>query len=616
MSKITQSLQWRLLITLTLVCLLFSVLVAGFSFYQSYRQAQALQDTKLTNLISLAKSHDLSIENDQIDIELKDTSPQKTTAGAKPAGENGTAIDDLEQAIVSHQTLLYWLDDERLQAYFDPAVLNNLSHQPDGFYEIQGKTGLWRLYLYTQSQTHLPPPSPPTTKKNLHDTKNATSRATSHPSSYALAQPITPPAIKKRRLIIGELLDLRNQLAWQSAKKILFPLLLLIPLLLTVIIFTVHQVFKPLTHITERLRQRLNAVSPHELDSATINPALMSPHNADKLPSEIMPFIDVIQTQMQHLLDSLTLNDRFVSNASHQLRTPMTAILLQAQQLKLPDTATAEQIRAQSYAIDTLLDSIKRNNHLINQLLTLSKSEQKNHTLPAVPFSPSEVITTVLLDFYPIASQKNINLGVAVLQDTVTLPAGTIAELHFKIIVQNLLDNALKYTPIGGRVDISWFNTGEHIYLQVQDSGMGIEEAELAKILEPFYRAYAVTHTTQHTQSSQIPQSLQTSQPLPTVPEGFGLGLAIVNNMVTASHATLTIANHHNLNPNSPYFRADLAAAIPMLPTALSVTLPVPSSDEMSHNLPDTILETVLDPTIHGFDTGLIVQVSWYSLSN
>lgn len=606
--KLTHSLQWRLLLTLTAVCLLFSGLVASFSFYQSYRQAQDLQDTKLANLVSLAKSHDLSIDNDQIDINLRESSQNASTN----LGFTGLKTD-IEQDIATNQTLIYWLDDARLTPYFSPTTLADLAKQPDGLYERQGRHGLWRLYLYTQ----------PNTQKTLPIQPPAHSKIT---ATHHRPDTISKPFITERRLIIGELLDIRNQLAWQSAKKILFPLLLLIPLLLLVIVITVHQVFRPLGRITQLLDANLSThlsdtISPVQVSaripdnqSLTTSPTalenthFLSPQTLQKLPSEILPFIQVIQTQMQRLLDSLALNERFVSNASHQLRTPMTAILLQAEQIKLTDNATPAQIREQSRAIDRLLDSIKRNNQLINQLLTLSKSEQKNQTLPLAPFSPSQVITDVLLDCYPIASQKAINLGVHQLQDLTI----AIAELHFKIIVQNLLDNAIKYTPHGGRVDISLFADHAKTVLQVQDSGMGIDETELDNILEPFYRSLAVI-TSPATASLAAPladpPTVTSTQPI----EGFGLGLAIVNNLVTASHATLTIANHRNLDPDSPFYRPELARQIKIPSDELgsNATTPDPktaATEEFNIATPTTLLEKIQVPA---FTSGLMVQICW-----
>lgn len=573
------SLQGRLLFTLTAVCLLFSGLVATVSFYQSYRQAQTLQDAKLESLVSLAKNHDLSIDNDQIDIDFKESDFKKNQSPTAPLAR--PTLDSLEQDIANNQTLIYWLDDARLQDYFSQDTLYHLTKKDDGFYEIQGKNGTWRLYIYTQIQekiVHLP--SPREKPKN----------------PYALKTPpptLTKTITKERRLVIGELLDIRNQLAWQSAKTILLPLLLLIPLLLLVIAITVHQVFKPLARLTDGLTQNFNAViHPNRtLEKSALKTEWIDPFNEEKLPNEIRPFIQVIREQMQHLLDSLALNERFVSNASHQLRTPMTAIFLQAQQLKLNDNATPAHIREQSHAIDSLLDSIKRNNHLINQLLTLSKSEQKNQPSAVAPFSPSQVVTDVLLDFYPIASQKNINLGVAVLQDVKI----TIAELSFKIIVQNLIENAIKYTPPEGQVDISLFDTDGATYLMVQDSGIGISEAELDNILEPFYRANAVTAVTQTPQGSPLA-------------EGFGLGLAIVNNLVTASQGELIIANHQNLLKNQPNFRPDLAEKVTFYQEN--------STDNLQDNT-DTPLDNPLfeSPALQGnsndFITGLCVQIRW-----
>ena len=559
------SLQKRLLVTLAWVCLLFSLLVAMFGFYQGYRQAQALQDTKLANLVSLVKSHDFSIQHVQMDIALDDTLASNVSDHSLKIKQNS-----------SLPIFIYWLDDQRLSSYFDHSTLERFNDTADGLYEVQGHQGLWRLYLYTDNRL---------TQKAHHDQRK-------HVVHTQMQMAPTG-----HRLIIGELLDVRNRLAWQSAREIVIPLLLLIPLLLTVIAMTIHNVFRPLDQVTALFTPSMSKDDPQSLAYSTVSTLKLSQDalshdflvqlDRHELPSEMWPFIAVIRTQMQRLVDSIHLNERFVSNAAHQLRTPMTAILLQAEQLKHSNFATPDTITQHQQTIDNLLESIKRSNDLINQLLTLSKSEQKLPASSFVAFSTRQVITEVLLDYYLVAEQKQISLGVNQLQDLVL----AIPELHFKIIVQNLIDNAIKYTPIGGRVDINLFKCNDKAILHVQDCGIGIAQADLARIFEPFYRAHPAM-------SSDVEGNTGDTSLVQSTVDGFGLGLAIVHNLVHTSQAQLTIANHRQIDPQSADYQPALSALFYVCPSDQTADAP------LSHAL-------LPQPSIQAFTQGILVQVVW-----
>lgn len=481
-AKFSHSLQWRLVVMLTLVVLLFSSVVAGFGAWQGYKQAQKLQDMKLASLVSLAKSHDLTFKQDQINVNFNYDLP--LLPGEKiDEGKNAINIELFNNDEQKNRTIIYWLRDPRLQVFFDASQLDALKNRADGLYDIQAKTGGWRVYLFTADP---------------HNTDNN---------------------LLTRRLLVAEKSDIRHTLAWQSAKQIILPLLLLIPLLVVVLVLTINQLFLPLRTVTEILQHNSNA--PQTLAKTAYRNDLSLLINDDlvnNLPTEIQPFLRLIQQQIHDLMSMMASNQRFIANASHQLRTPMTAVLLQAEQLKnLPvGTPTFTQ------AADELLASIKRNNYLMNQLLLLAKTEQMHPLEKLTPFSTCAVISQLLIDYYPFAVQKQLNLGVDELMD-VQLP---ISELGFKIIAQNLIENAIKYTPSGGSIDVAVYQqlsgaTSQAI-LSVKDTGQGIADADMANVLEPFYQTQ-----TDHAAN------------------GFGLGLSIVSNLVANSGGRLTLQNRY-----------------------------------------------------------------------
>lgn len=518
-TKYQHSLQWRLIVTLTSVVLLFISCVAGFSAWQGYKQAQKLQDMKLASLVSLAKSHDLTFERNQVNVNADYDLP---TQVINTADQTLINVDILNIDNAENQTLIFWLSDKRLAKYFDANTLARLSHKADGLYDIVGNTGQWRVYLFTADP------------KNTDNNQLTT------------------------RLLVAENSNIRHTLAWQSAKQMTLPLLLLIPLLVLVLVLTINQLFLPLRTVTEILQH--SSVSPTRF--ATAQPQdlslLISDELVQDLPSEIQPFLRLIQQQIKDLTTTMAMNQRFVANASHQLRTPMTAVLLQAEQLKYLTVGTTDyQTR-----VDELLESIKRNNHLMNQLLLLAKTEQFQSPATISSYSTTQVISQLLIDYYPIAEKKHISLGVDDLLD-VQLP---INELGFKLIVQNLLENAIKYTPNDGKVDISLTQTNllnvnsqiQHpaIALTVQDTGQGIDETELSKVLEPFYQAHA-----------NLP-SQQSADP--SNPSGFGLGLSIVSNLVNHSGGSFRLSNRydsqrHTIQGLNAYVSWDITQEAPRL---------------------------------------------------
>lgn len=481
-AKFRHSLQWRLVVTLTIVVLLFSCVVAGLGAWQGYKQAQKLQDMKLASLVSLAKSHDLTFQQDQVNVNFNYDLPSLSEVKSDN-DRNAIDIELFNNDKQKNRTIIYWLHDPRLQSFFGVSQLEALKNRADGLYDIQTKTGGWRVYLFTA------------------DPHNADNN------------------LLTRRLLVAEKSGIRHTLAWQSAKQIILPLLLLIPLLVLVLVLTINQLFLPLRTVTEILQHSAN--SPQKLAKTAYRNDLSLLINDDlvaNLPTEIQPFLRLIQQQINDLMTMMASNQRFIANASHQLRTPMTAVLLQAEQLKnlTVGTPNFEQ------AVDELLASIKRNNHLMNQLLLLAKTEQLHPFEKLTAFSTSAIISQLLIDYYPLAEQKQLNLGVDELMD-VQLP---ISELGFNIIAQNLIENAIKYTPSGGSIDVAVYQqvsgTTVQAVLSVKDTGQGIEEADIAKVLEPFYQTQ-----TDHTAN------------------GFGLGLSIVSNLIANSGGKLMMQNRY-----------------------------------------------------------------------
>jgi two-component system OmpR family sensor kinase len=169
---------------------------------------------------------------------------------------------------------------------------------------------------------------------------------------------------------------------------------------------------------------------------------------------------------------------RFVADAAHELRSPLTAMSLQAERL-----AEAEMSDLARKRLLALRRGIERGRSLLDQLLTLAKA-QAALDRPKSSVSIQHVYRRVLEDLMPLAEAKNIDIGVQGKQDARVL----VNEPDLAAVVQNLVHNAICYTPNGGTVDLSVTINEGHAILRIQDSGPGIQVAERERVFDPFYR--------------------------------------------------------------------------------------------------------------------------------
>jgi two-component system OmpR family sensor kinase len=196
------------------------------------------------------------------------------------------------------------------------------------------------------------------------------------------------------------------------------------------------------------------------------------------LPTEIRPFVVAINRLLARVAQSMETQRRFIADAAHELRSPMTALSLQAERLKASPMPTQ--------AVERLLplsSGIERSRQLIDQLLALAAA-QSTAERSQTTVSVLEVYRRVLEDLLPLAERKNIDIGVESSEDVQLV----INEMDLLILVKNLADNAIRYTPCGGRVDLSVERVQDTVILQVKDCGPGIASDEQMRVFDPFYR--------------------------------------------------------------------------------------------------------------------------------
>ncbi|TAM12970.1 MAG: two-component sensor histidine kinase [Nevskiaceae bacterium] len=296
------------------------------------------------------------------------------------------------------------------------------------------------------------------------------------------------------RIVVGQPMKVREMAIAEIAISVLLSLLPALPISAGLIWFGVGRGLEPLDRFATDVRGR----SSDDL-SPLLNP----------MPKELTPLAESLNGLMARLEHALQARKDLVSDAAHELLTPLTAIQLQAQLLARVETP---ELRKQALA--ELRAGLQRSVHLTRQLLTLARHD------PEAPLAMTDVdlpalVRDTVATHITAAQARNINLGVAQ-TSPVTLHGDAEA---LRTLLSNLIDNAVKYTPANGQVDVSVSTDGATAILRVEDSGPGIPLADVRRVFDRFYRS---------------PGSGAT---------GSGLGLSIVRRIATRHGAEVTLHN-------------------------------------------------------------------------
>lgn len=295
------------------------------------------------------------------------------------------------------------------------------------------------------------------------------------------------------RIAVAQESGFRNEIARDGALRTVMPFLILVPVLLLIVADLVRKMFQPIAALSKEIDQR----AEQELH----------PVEDRHLPVEVRPFAVAINRLLARVGQSMDSQRRFVADAAHELRSPLTALSLQAERL-----ADAEMSSLARERLTVLRQGIERGRSLLDQLLTLAKA-QSAPDKPKSPVSVQGIYRRVLEDLMPLAEAKHIDIGVEGTQDAEVWAS----EMDMIALVKNLVDNAIRYTPEGGRVDLSVAIAEGKVELRVQDSGPGIPLAERDRVFDPFYRTLG---------SEQI---------------GSGLGLSIVQTIANRIGAEIRL---------------------------------------------------------------------------
>lgn len=303
------------------------------------------------------------------------------------------------------------------------------------------------------------------------------------------------------RVVIGQRTTVRDEIARDSALRTLLPFVILVPILLLLVGVLIRQMFKPVKQLASELSQR------SEQDLTALGEA--------HIPSEIRPFVSEINQLLFRVGQSVAVQRRFVADAAHELRSPLTALSLQAELLGAAGMSTQAKQR-----LGVLQNGLQRARTLLEQLLALARA-QEPHDGQVDKVCLVHIFRQVLEDLIPLAQAKHIDVGVIGDASAMVLAS----EIDLKILVKNIVENAIRYTPEKGRIDLSVQVTEDHVILQVDDTGPGVAKEECERVFDPFYRV------------------------LGNDEEGSGLGLSIVRAIAARMGATVTLDRSTGMDP-------------------------------------------------------------------
>ncbi|MCA1323817.1 sensor histidine kinase [Herbaspirillum sp. alder98] len=325
----------------------------------------------------------------------------------------------------------------------------------------------------------------------------------------ALYQPLYDDSMRGIALIqVGETMDARRGMT----RKILFDTVwrqgVLVVVAALLVWFAVRFALRPLM----QLRSDVESRAPTDL----------SDFDPDRVHKEMRPLVLAMNGYMERLQTLITGQRRFIADASHQLRTPLTVLKTQAELALREFDRSPSDPRSLRELVHSIAGTTDSTVHLANRLLTLARAEHGAAEGGMRPVALADAARQVALELAQNAVAKRIDLSFEANEDV--LIDGSPLLLHELVV--NLLDNAIRYTPAGGRIALRVFGQliGDdlHAVVEVADSGPGIPDQDRERVFAPFYRA----------PSAQLAN-----------PHGAGLGMSIVRDIASAHRGEIRLSD-------------------------------------------------------------------------
>ncbi|VWB96313.1 two-component regulatory system sensor kinase [Burkholderia lata] len=256
----------------------------------------------------------------------------------------------------------------------------------------------------------------------------------------------------------------RSDLSAEVARRVARPLAFALPVLAIMIWLAIGRSLTPLRTLSEAIEER----SPDSLDAIATK----------GIPDEVRPLVAALNTLLQRLRASLDRERAFTSDAAHELKTPLAALKVQAQV-----ALTARDPDRQRRAMQRVVEGVDRSTHLADQLLALARLDE-TVPVPGEDIELARLLQTCVNDHQARADRKRISLtsradGHAIVHAPPTL---------LRVLLDNLVDNAIKYGREQGNVEIATWQDAGTIVLQVRDDGPGVSDENLSRLQDRFFR--------------------------------------------------------------------------------------------------------------------------------
>jgi two-component system sensor histidine kinase TctE len=302
-------------------------------------------------------------------------------------------------------------------------------------------------------------------------------------------------------LVAAESVDRRTQLANDIIKGVIIPQFIVLPIAVVLVWFGLSRGVAPINALQKRLRAR--------------RPDDLSPIDERQAPSEIGPLITAMNDLLSRLEATLLAQKRFVADAAHQLKTPLAGLRTQAE-LAMREKPTANT----QASLEQIIAGTSRATRLVNQLLLMANAENPN-TTEMPPTDLTHLAREQIQKWVHVALGKGIDLGFEGPEHPIYIKGQS---LLLSEALNNLIDNALRYTPAPGHITVSLYEQRDEIVLAVEDSGPGIAEEERERVFDRFYRV------------------------LGSGVDGSGLGLAIVREIAQRHQARVIVTESHRVS--------------------------------------------------------------------
>ena len=289
--------------------------------------------------------------------------------------------------------------------------------------------------------------------------------------------------------------DFRSRVIWDMTWDSAKPIVYLAPLSIVLLWLVVYIVLRPITQLVRTLAEQ------DERNLAELSPR--------RVPQELLPLIHSMNGLLRRMRNAFDSQRRFVADAAHELRTPITAVKLQIENLRGKVAGSAAE------ELHELAAGVERLNRIVQQLLQLARQEAAPEEGSAASVDVAAIAKDSVRSFVPLAETRTIDLGMGEVQPL----TARLDPKQLRIVLDNLLDNAVRYTPVGGRVDVTVREAEGTVVIDVSDTGPGIPSSDLERVFSRFYRVRT------------------------TGVEGSGLGLAIARAAAERCRSSIELFN-------------------------------------------------------------------------